>query len=490
VQATITIIAVTTKNNDRFIKAFEAYKKTPAKIDMRILLIQSHLGRIKYSPPLYPIGLSYVAAALTKHTVKIIDLNMWELPLAYQMLEKKISEFKPDVAGISIRNIDTTYRFDVFYHFKTIRPTAQLIKKNNPDIKLMVGGSGFSLFAQKIMERVPEFDFGIYLEGEQSSTELLDNLDSPETVKGIFIRKNGTVQFTGPRQMQDFDSVATPKRDSDIIDIKGYIGLRHDNIGIQSKRGCMLSCSYCSYPFLTGKDIRLRSPKKVVDEIEYLISLGVRRFSFVDNIFNVPVQHAKAICEEIIKRGLDVEWGAWFEIKNTTEEIMTIAKRAGCKHFGFSPDGATNKALSILRKDITEKDIMENLKLVRKIKGIKAGYNFFCMLPGTNLYDLAKTLLLYLKIPLILFSKGGGVGLGWIRIEPYTHIHELALKEGFLSKDTDLLPKDEKELKKLFYSKSSYKYIDLLILNLVKFMEGIVKPSVKFLLRIPHLRRK
>ncbi|MFC1636786.1 cobalamin-dependent protein, partial [Planctomycetota bacterium] len=196
---------------------------------MRVLLVQSHLGRIQYSPPLFPIGLCYVATGLTKHTVKIIDLNIWELPLAYNMLEKELSEFNPDVVGISIRNIDTTYRFDVFYHFKTIRPTAQLIKKHNPDITLLVGGPGFSLFAQKIMERVPEFNFGIYLEGEESVAELLDNLNSPETVKGIFIRKNGAVQFTGQRQFQDFDTVATPKRDSDLINIKDYIGHMHDN---------------------------------------------------------------------------------------------------------------------------------------------------------------------------------------------------------------------------------------------------------------------
>ena len=256
-----------------------------------------------------------------------------------------------------------------------------------------------------------------------------------------------------------------------------------NNIGIQSKRGCILNCAYCSYPFLSGKQLRLRSPEIVVDEIEYLISLGVKRFTFVDNIFNVPVSHSKEICEEIIKRGLDVEWSAWFEIKHTTEELMLLAKKAGCKHFGFSPDGATNKTLSFLKKGITEKDIEENLRMVRRIDGIKAGYNFFLMLPGMNLRDLIKTLILYFKLPILLFGKGGGALLGWIRIEPHTKIHEFAVKEGILSQDTDLLPEDEKELIKLFYTNPKYRYIDLFLLFLVKLMENIVKPFAKFVIK-------
>ncbi len=41
---------------------------------MKFLLVQSHLGR-KEIPPIFPIGLSYIATALTKHNVAILDLN-------------------------------------------------------------------------------------------------------------------------------------------------------------------------------------------------------------------------------------------------------------------------------------------------------------------------------------------------------------------------------------------------------------------------------
>jgi radical SAM superfamily enzyme YgiQ (UPF0313 family) len=449
---------------------------------LKVLLVQSHLGRIKFATPLFPIGLSYIATVLKdKHKVKILDLNMWELPVANEKLEKEMADFSPDVVGISIRNIDTTYRSDIFYHFKTIKPTTELIKQVKPDVKLLVGGAGFSIFAQKIMERIPEFDFGIYLEGEKSVPELLDNIDSPENVKGIYYRRNGAVQFTGFTELPDFSKVPMPRRDADLIDIKQYIGQMDNNIGIQSKRGCMLNCIYCGYPFLSGRNYRIRSPESVVDEIEYLVRLGIRKFTFVDNIFNVPVSHASEICEEIIKRRLDIEWSAWFDIKNTNEELLRLAKKAGCRHFGFSPDGATNKALSVLKKGITEEDLEENLKIVKKIGGIRAGYNFFFVLPETGIRNLIKTLIYYFKIPILLFGRGG-VFLSWIRIEPYTEIHRIAVEKGFLAEETDLLPEDEKELEKLFYTKSAYRYIDLMVINMVKFIEKVVKPSAKFVI--------
>ncbi len=121
--------------------------------------------------------------------------------------------------------------------------------------------------------------------------------------------------------------------------------------------------------------------------------------------------------------------------------------------------------------------------MVRKMDGIKAGYNFFIMLPGMNLRDLMKTLILYFRLPILLFPKGGGSLLGWIRIEPNTKIHEWAIKEGIVSKDTNLLPEDERELKKLFYTNPSFRYIDFFILFLVKFMENIVKPVAKFVIK-------
>ena len=450
---------------------------------MKILLVQSHSGRAE-SLLLFPIGLCYIGTVLTKHNVEILDLNVWDVSLAYEILRKKISEFSPDIVGISIRNIDTTQRMDPFVNFKTIRPTINIVKDVNPGIKIMVGGAGFSIFAKKIMEKIPEIDFGIYLEGEESVLELLDNPGSPEKVKGIFFRENDRVQFTGPRVLPDFNSIPTPRRDIPEIDITKYMGPTRNLIGVQSKRGCIFECSYCSYPFLNGKNIRLREPSKVVDEVEYLTNtFNVRRFSFVDSIFNVPESHARDICKEIIRRNLEVEWEAWCDLRNFSKDFVILAKEAGCRHIGFSPDAASNKGLSALKKGITEKDIKNSLKIIGEVKEITAGYGFFCSYPGQNFRGLIKTILLFLKIPIL--SQGRVMVIpGWIRIEPHTEIYQRAIEEKIIDKETELLAENEDALLKLFYTPSSQWYVSLIMVPVLGVVDRVFKPLAKLFFRI------
>jgi anaerobic magnesium-protoporphyrin IX monomethyl ester cyclase len=415
---------------------------------MKILLVQAHLGRKEPEGNIFPIGLCYIASALKDHDVRIMDLNLFDDP--YSAMEQEIASFRPAVVGISLRNIDTTQRRDIFYYYKTIRPTAQRIKKADPSIKIMIGGTGFSMFAERIMQQVPEMDFGVYLEGDESAPELVANLDHPEAVKGIFIRRNGAIVFTGPRTLPDLAKIPIPRRD--LTQLQQYYHPVFPNIGIQTKRGCPQKCAYCSYPFLNGTRVRVRSAQSVVDEIEYLVKdFNIKKFMFADSIFNLPTGHAEAICEEIIKSGIRVEWSAWFEIKTFTEELMNLAKRAGCVSMSFSPDAASDASLVALGKSITEADIKRVIRIAKSSKGVKFGFSFFCTPPRQDMKGFLKTLQLYFTIIFQLFGRGGA-SLSWIRVEPETRMHQIAVEDGILKRDTDLLPGDEAGLKHLFYS--------------------------------------
>ena len=444
---------------------------------MKVLLVQQDLGIREVKHPMFPIGLSYIAAALREHGVKIFDPNAYDPPSAFKELQKEVKNFKPDIVGLSIRNIDTMELRNLYTHYKTVRPTIQRIKEIDPRIIIIVGGTGFSLFAKDIMERISEIDFGIYLEGEESTPELLANLKTSENVKGIFIRKDGKVCFTGQRPFLDFANLPIPRMDPDVIDMTTYMGPSYNIIGIQSKRGCILECAYCSYPFLNGKYLRLRDPVMVVDQIEYMVKeFGMEHFAFVDSVFNIPEKHAIEICKEIIQRKLNVRWGAWCHVNNFSEEFLSLAKEAGAIQIDFSPDAVTNNGFTALKKGITQRDIKKNLKIVRKVKGVGIGYNFFCSIPGQTFMDTVRTLILLFKIPLLLPGRGG-VGLGWIRIEPYTEIYQTAIKEGIINKDTALLPENEEELAKLFYVPPSQRYSYAMMNFILTLVERVLKPN-------------
>ena len=55
----------------------------------------------------------------------------------------------------------------------------------------------------------------------------------------------------------------------------------------------------------------------------------MRHWFFVDNIFNMPIRHAKDICEEIAARQLDIEWSGYLNPKFIDDELCDLMARVG-----------------------------------------------------------------------------------------------------------------------------------------------------------------
>ena len=247
---------------------------------MKIALIQSYLGRRE--KPVYPLGLCYLASVIPEeHEVVLIDPNIYKDP--YVDMENQLKKFSPNLIGISLRNIDSTMRRDPFLYYKTLKPTLDIFKRIAPDAKIIIGGSGFSMFANEIMERHHDIHIGVFREGEETFPELINNLDNLDSVKGLFIRKGNEVVYTGDRPLPEVKNFKSPRRD--LLDLKPYLD-EIDTIGVLTKRGCTLKCAYCTYPYLNGTEIRARNAKDVVDEIEEIVNkYGVKDFIFVDPVF-------------------------------------------------------------------------------------------------------------------------------------------------------------------------------------------------------------
>lgn len=81
------------------------------------------------------------------------------------------------------------------------------IKSVRPETPLVAGGMVFSMFAREMMERNPEVDLGVYLEGDETFPELLSNLDHPESAQGVYFRRNGALKFSGERCPRDLNSL-------------------------------------------------------------------------------------------------------------------------------------------------------------------------------------------------------------------------------------------------------------------------------------------
>lgn len=402
---------------------------------LKLLLCQSYLGPKSGQPLVFPLGLSYLASMVKeKHEVFCWDPNVSENPM--KELTTLLLKVEPDVVGVSFRNIDSIFSFNRRSYYDPFVSMIRVIRENAPSCVLIVGGYGFSLFAEEIMNRNPEIDIGLVSEGELAFAELMENLGHPENVKNLIIRKGGKLFFTGRSAWANFGLLPFPSRE--FFDIEKYLGSPY-SFGVNTSRGCGYGCIFCPIKVIMGDSFRLRSPKNVVDEIEVLINhFGITSFNFADELF-IPPDHSRGICREIIKRKLDITWQAAFHPLFINKPLMEEAVRAGCTLFDFSPDGASNNALRFLGKNFSVDHVDKTIALASKMEGANVAYSFFYDLPNYNDEHVKGLMRLIPKMMVILRSKLRFISLTKLRIYPYTQVYEIAMKEGKIDALTDLI---------------------------------------------------
>jgi len=425
---------------------------------MRILLLQSYLGRSEL--PVAPLGLLVIASKLKQHTVQLFDPNIYNDP--YRKTEEFIDLFQPEVIGLSLRNIDTTNFRDQFLYFEHFVRYANLIKRRAPFVKLFVGGSGFSLYPEQIMEAVPAIDTGFYLEAEQSFPTYLENQDHPAQIKGLYLRNGeGQILYTGMPERLSFDQIPAPAWE--LLDVTPYLRPSiHATIGVETKRGCAQHCAYCTYPALSGSKTRLKSPDRVLTELKILREKGVRRIFFCDPVFNDPLEHAVDICQKIVDAGLDLHWSAYHQDRFLTDDYIKLALRAGCEEFYLSPDAASEQGLKILGKSTTVESLHRSLDLLAGQQNARVSYNFYATVPGTG-WETTRAALRFLKQAKRRFGRRfNRWKFSYIRIEPGTRLAQ-NMESLRLKSPTGILPRKSADLNHFFFRKSKSFWLNMLL---------------------------
>lgn len=406
---------------------------------MRILFVQAISTEATATEMVYPIGLVTLASMIKEeYEVEILDLNVEEDP--YKALKEKLMNFDPSVTFISLRNIDPLGN-KMTSLIPQFGVAVKMLAALKPEIKIIAGGTGFSLFPKRIMEMFPEISFGIIGEGENSILQLLHHLENPIDVKGLCYRKSGMVHMNEPSKdfRMDVDYVVP---DRDLVDVFKYQRNTYvQSIGVETKRGCPYSCSYCVYPNLQGKKLRCRDPKEVVDEVELLNKkYGIKRVHFTDPVVNIPAGHMESICQLLINRDVNIKWSGFFREDMLNEYNADLFVQSGCECFSFSPDGLTDKAMDVLEKNMTVDDVKKAVKIAAKTE-IVSVYHFMINIPGENEETLkeGEALLNWIYDEHSHNRNLGTIVLNNIRIYPNTPICDIAIENGVVQKSTNLL---------------------------------------------------
>ena len=401
----------------------------------RVLLVSTNRERQPY--PVVPNGLACIASALDDagHTVSFLDLCFASDPVA--SARRAAVGFRPDVIGVSIRNIDNSDAIALRHYTPEAREVLHALRRAVPQTQVIAGGAAFGV-APEALFRDLGVDYAVAGDGERASVALVDALSSGrpvEALPGLVRDRNGVVAFTPPGEDADLDSLPRPSLHR-WVDLGRY--QRHGaTIPIQTKRGCVYKCIYCTYRNVEGWGYRTRDPEMVADEIEELkIRAGVRHFDFVDSTFNSPPGHAIQVCESIARRQLGVHLDTTnFTPATASAELLGAMRAAGFRSLGITAESASDSVLATLEKGFNAAKVREVAERVEKF-GIKALWIFLVGGPGETTKSIEETL----AFAAWRLRRGDAVYLTvGLRIYPGTTLHRIAIAEGVVPATSTLL---------------------------------------------------
>jgi radical SAM superfamily enzyme YgiQ (UPF0313 family) len=401
----------------------------------RVLLVSTNRERQPY--PVVPNGLACVASALDAagHNVRFLDLCFARDPIGRG--RDVAQDFRPDVVGVSVRNIDNSDAIALQHYTPQAREVLRTLRMSAPQAKIIAGGAAFGV-APEALFRDLLVDYAVAGDGERASVALIAALASGKAVEGIpgVVREqNGTVVFTPPGEDADLDSLPSPGLHR-WIDLARY-QRNGATVPIQTKRGCVYKCIYCTYRNVEGWGYRTRDPELVADEIEELkAKAGIHHFDFVDSTFNSPPGHALQVCEAITRRNLRVQLDTTnFTPAAASSELLSAMKAAGFKSLGITAESASDPVLAKLEKGFNAAKVREVAERVES-HGIKTLWIFLIGGPGETRHTLEETLH-FAKWRLI---RGDAVYLTvGLRIYPGTTLHRIAVAEGVVPTGSALL---------------------------------------------------
>jgi len=361
-----------------------------------------------------PFLLKYAEAILTAkagYEVKLIDCLI--CPQKIDALIASTIKWSPDVLVISGTTIDSS----LFQQYPRM-------VKERIDALVIGVGQGITAIPTEYLSLDSAVDLTLPGEAEEELVGLIEMLNTDGSIKKVL--DNYRAKAEGPFLVEDLNRLPFPAYD--IKELKRYrfiypIAKAKKLVWghILSSRGCPYSCIFCSQMTREsyGAKVRLRSAVNIVDEIECLTARGANIISFDDDNFTTVREHVLAICEEIRRRHLKIDWITHARVDNMSAELLRAMKQAGCVLIRFGIESGSQRIVDILGKtkykdwvslcegvfskarenkiptaalfqigcpSETEKEIWQSIELAKKLKPDIIQVSYFIPYPGSSAY--------------------------------------------------------------------------------------------------------
>lgn len=342
----------------------------------------------------FPIYHAYLAALMMREglEVGVIDatLDLLDIPAFIRRLRGE----KADLCVIETST--PSFPFDL--------RTMQAVK-DELGIPVIAIGPHTTIFHREALAAHPCIDYIARGEYEITVMELVKRLGDgrdPRGVPGISYRRNGAVVVNEDRpRLEDLDSLPYPARD--LYRWERYHEPSHlalPWITMITSRGCPFRCTYCLWPqVMYGGKFRARSARNVVDEVEHC----VRRYKpgeifFDDDTFTIGKKRVLELCDEIVRRGIEVIWSCMGRVDTVDEEMLSRMRRAGCRKIKFGVETGSTAIMKTIRKGIDLGKVPGAFEAAKRC-GLEVHGTFMVGLPGETEETVRETVALAKSLP-------------------------------------------------------------------------------------------
>ncbi len=332
------------------------------------------------------------------------------------------------VTDLYNRNADVIGFSCYIWNIEETIEVIRMVKKVKPEIKIVLGGPEVSFDVSDWMKRIPEVDFIVFKEGEETFKHLLDEMSSTEKyhlVFGASYRKGEEIIVNPQRPNIKLNTIPTPYRfQEDKEDLSKRI------VYFETSRGCPFSCSFCLSSVEVG--VRYYDIERVKADLLYLIESGAKLIKFIDRTFNIRRNYALEIFQFLI----DNHQGCVFQFEITADimrpevlEFLNTHAPPGVFRFEIGVQ-STNDATNILveRKQNFEK-LSRTVRMVKEGGKIDQHLDLIAGLPEEDYHSFKKT------FNDVFVMRPEELQLGFLKMLRGTGLRNQAEKYGYVYMD-------------------------------------------------------
>jgi radical SAM superfamily enzyme YgiQ (UPF0313 family) len=282
---------------------------------MKVLLVNPNRYQ---SPPVPPIGLEYVASSLADkgHAVELLDLCF--SGNTTQDIDNAVRMFRPDIAGVTIRNVDTVLYHTNEFFLDEIKAVVTRLRSEH-ELKVIIGGAGVSADPEGILDYL-NADIAVAGPAEETVHDVLAAIRDARDGKRVY-RGRYSGRGSCPRR---------PFR----VDYGKYVeagGI----IGFETHKGCSSSCVFC---LEANSRVSFKPVENIVGEIKGFVDNGYDHFHLCDAEFNENTDCAIEFCTALKKAGMGIRWAVYMKPADFNKSLFRLMKETGVYLITLSMD--------------------------------------------------------------------------------------------------------------------------------------------------------